>query len=318
MAVKFKNVQSRINSATWFFGALILTYVVAVLLLSLTGAGYDINIIQNICISQGMILFPTIAYVLITGCSLRNTMRYKRTHWSAIFIVPVFVVAVTPLTSLLNSISLLWVDSATTELSSELVANYPLWVSALLMAVTPAVVEEAAYRGVVLGNYRYGNRLVAIIMSGVLFGVMHMNFNQMPYAMVLGILLGLLAEATDSILATMYAHFCFNFNSVLLSYIVWHVPALSELMEKSLEAGTSADDLKQSIVLLIPTAFMGLCVGLALIFALAVINKRQNELLDMFRRNRNATGEKRRIVNTLFIVVLCISLAIVAFFQFFY
>lgn len=317
MAVNFKNVQRRINSATWFFGALIFTYVMVVLLLSLTGWGYGINIIQNICISQSMIFLPTVAYVLITGCSLKDTMRYKKTHWSAIFIVPVFVVAITPLTSLLNSISLLWVDSATTELSSELVANYPLLVSTLLMAVTPAVVEEAAYRGVVLGNYRYGNRLVAIIMSGVMFGVMHMNFNQMPYAMVLGILLGLLAEATDSIFTTMYAHFCFNFNSILLSYIVWHLPALRDIMEQSLETGTGADDLKQSIVMLIPAAFLGLCVGLALIFALAVINKRQNELLGMFRRKRNVTGKKRRIVNVLFIIVLCISLAIVAFFQFF-
>lgn len=318
MAVEFKNVQSRINSATWFFAALMLTYVVVVLLLSLTGLGYNINIIQNICISQGMILLPTVAYVLITGCSLDKTMRYKKTHWSAIFIVPIFVAAVTPFTSLLNSISLLWVDSATTELSSDLVGNYPLWVSTLLMAVTPAVVEEAAYRGVVLGNYRYGNRLVAIIMSGVLFGVMHMNFNQMPYAMALGILLGLLAEATDSIFTTMYAHFCFNFNSVLLSYVVWHVPALSGAMEKSLETETSVDDLKQAIEMLISTAFAGLFVGLVIIFALAAINKRQDELLDLFRRKRNVTEGKGRIVNILFVAVLCISMAIVSFFQFFY
>ena len=57
------------------------------------------------------------------------------------------------------------------------------------MAATPAIVEELAYRGFILGNYRYGGRLAAIIISGIMFGVMHMNFNQMAYAMILGILL---------------------------------------------------------------------------------------------------------------------------------
>ena len=50
----------------------------------------------------------------------------------------------------------------------------------------------------------------ALVLSGLLFGCMHMNFNQFCYAFVAGIALGILLEATGSIFATMTAHFVIN------------------------------------------------------------------------------------------------------------
>lgn len=39
---------------------------------------------------------------------------------------------------------------------------------------------------------------------------MHMNFNQMAYAVVIGLIFGFVVEATGSIIPTMIMHFLIN------------------------------------------------------------------------------------------------------------
>ena len=151
------NVQRKVHGASWFFLSLICVYLCVVMILWKTNIGSHITMVQNLILSQSMIFVPTIIYILISKCDLRETLRLKKTHWLAIIIVPAFVVALEPLMTLINAISLLWVESATTELATGLVSNHKLWVSTLLMAVTPGIVEELAYRGVILGSYRYGS-----------------------------------------------------------------------------------------------------------------------------------------------------------------
>lgn len=276
--------RKKVKGATWFFVSLIGVYLIVLAVLMLSGLGRRISMIQNLLISQGMIFIPTLVYIGITRCDIRETLRIRKTHWSAIFIVPIFVLALEPAMSVINSISLLWVDSATTELTVGLVAKYPFWVSTALMALTPCIVEELAYRGVILGSYRYSSRLWAIIVSGLLFGAMHMNFNQMAYAVVLGIMLGLLAEVTGSILPTMLAHFCFNEISVCIGYFLYHDSSLKKVAESASENIVTTKQLIITIVSMTPFAVGGLCVAFALLYALAVINGRKDEVLGMFRR----------------------------------
>lgn len=302
------NVQRKVHGASWFFLSLICVYLCVVMILWKTNIGSHITMVQNLILSQSMIFVPTIIYILISKCDLRETLRLKKTHWLAIIIVPAFVVALEPLMTLINAISLLWVESATTELATGLVSNHKLWVSTLLMAVTPGIVEELAYRGVIMGSYRYGSRLAAIIIGGIMFGAMHMNFNQMAYAMVLGMMLGFLAEATGSIFTTMYAHFCFNEISVIISYIASHVSVLKQMVEKQASEGIAADQLKQTILIYIPFAFMGLCAAAAMIVLLAYLNGMHMDMLAMFRRNRNAEVKRPRIISVPLVLALCVCI----------
>lgn len=289
------NAQKKVKGASWFFASLIIVYLAVFFAFGFTGLGSRINMIENILISQGMILIPTLAYILITRCSVRDTLRIRKTHWSAIFIVPVFVVSLEPAIVVINSISMLWVDNATTELAVGLVAKYPFWVSTSLMALAPCIVEELAYRGVILGSYRYSSRIWAIVVSGLLFGAMHMNFNQMAYAVILGMMLGLLAEVTGSILSTMLAHFCFNEISVCLSYFMYHNSSMKTMVESASETAVSKQQLLITIVGMTPVAIGGLCIAFALLYALAVLNGRKKEVLDMFRRHRTYADDGTEI-----------------------
>ena len=50
-------------------------------------------------------------------------------------------------------------------------------------------------------------------MSGLIFGLMHLNFNQFSYGFALGVIFAAVVEASGSIYASMAIHFLINFQS---------------------------------------------------------------------------------------------------------
>ncbi len=87
------------------------------------------------------------------------------------------------------------------------------------ISVVPALVEEFAFRGVIMGSLKkYGNAY-AIVVSGLLFGLMHGNLIQIPFAAALGCVLGYVAVVTDSIWPAVLIHFLNNFFSAMSSVV---------------------------------------------------------------------------------------------------
>ncbi len=86
-------------------------------------------------------------------------------------------------------------------------------------AITPALVEEFALRGAVMGTLRkYGDGF-AIITSAVIFGLMHGNFVQIPFAFIMGFVFAFVVIKTGTIWTAVIIHFINNFTSILLDYI---------------------------------------------------------------------------------------------------
>ena len=86
-------------------------------------------------------------------------------------------------------------------------------------AVIPALTEEIAVRGIIMQPLRrYGDKF-AIIMSSVIFALMHRNINQIPFAFVAGIALGYFACATGSIWTSIVIHFANNLFSVIVTTV---------------------------------------------------------------------------------------------------
>lgn len=97
------------------------------------------------------------------------------------------------------------------------IGNFVLGV--IFVAVLPAFCEEFLHRGIVMRNVgKETNYKIAIIVSSVLFGLMHLNIEQVFYATVLGLIIGFVGAATDSIFPCMILHFVNNFISVYLSF----------------------------------------------------------------------------------------------------
>lgn len=90
---------------------------------------------------------------------------------------------------------------------SQLQGDIPVWLGVLSYGILAPLGEETVFRGIVYGKLKsISNVPVAIILSGFAFGLFHGNLVQAVYATVLGIVLALVYEIYDSILAPMLFH----------------------------------------------------------------------------------------------------------------
>lgn len=95
----------------------------------------------------------------------------------------------------------------------------PIIMYIISIAIIPPLVEEFAYRGIILGSLRkYGDGF-AILVSATLFGLMHANFSQIPFAFIIGLILGFLTVRLNSILPAIIIHFINNFSATILEII---------------------------------------------------------------------------------------------------
>ena len=82
-----------------------------------------------------------------------------------------------------------------------------LLLNILIFAVLPAVLEEMLFRGYILRVLRpYGGRF-AIVTSSLLFGLMHGNILQIPFAFLVGLACGWLVLRTGRVWPAMLLHF---------------------------------------------------------------------------------------------------------------
>lgn len=86
-------------------------------------------------------------------------------------------------------------------------------------AIVPALVEEFACRGIVIGLLRKYGEAFAIVTSSIIFGVMHGNFDQMPFAVIVGLILGYIYVKTGSLWASVAVHCTNNAVSVIFTYL---------------------------------------------------------------------------------------------------
>lgn len=86
-------------------------------------------------------------------------------------------------------------------------------------AVTPAFAEEFAFRGILMGTLRKYGDSFAIITSAVMFGAMHGNIIQIPFAFILGLVFGYIDCKANSIIPSIIIHFVNNFYSVIMDIL---------------------------------------------------------------------------------------------------
>ena len=96
-----------------------------------------------------------------------------------------------------------------------------LLVNVVVLAVIPAIGEEFFFRGLVLGDLLKSkvNPAVAIISTGLLFSISHMEFNNLLAIWVLGSFLGYLYYSSGSLWLSIAAHFTNNFLLVVFKYL---------------------------------------------------------------------------------------------------
>ncbi len=267
----------------------------------------DITEELSLIVTQLAILIPVVIYVLVTEKNFFKFIRFKKFNiWSA-FLLVILVYCMWPIIAIINAISMLFATNMIQGTVNTIANNYGLLISVFLMAVVPAIVEESTFRGALLSSYKKYNPLVAVVFTAILFGLMHQNFNQMLYATAMGLIFGIVIEATDSIISTMIMHFIYNGTSVAMTYLLPKLYDALETLSKmqgieydataAIEAAntefTNADLLK-TIGIMLPFAIIGLVLGILIINLIAKLNGIDKYLFGIIKRDKTDNIEVKQ------------------------
>lgn len=100
---------------------------------------------------------------------------------------------------------------AGTERFQNFFVQAPWWSRLLVLAITPAICEELAFRGFILSGLRHlGHKWAAIVVASLFFGAVHGLVQQSLSACAVGIAIGYIAVQTGSLLPCLIFHATYN------------------------------------------------------------------------------------------------------------
>ncbi len=92
----------------------------------------------------------------------------------------------------------------------QMTVTTPLGINILFVGILAPVFEELFYRKAVIDRLRRYGDLPAVLISGLIFGLIHGNLSQVFYATSVGMLLSFIYIRTGSVLYTISIHSAFN------------------------------------------------------------------------------------------------------------
>ena len=170
-----------------------------------------------------MVACPAVFMGVLLTTSLRATFRLRRPTFLAMAFGIGLAFLAHPLTVELSQFLVEHQvfpelpESARQVMTLMKTGDRPVWLLLMVFAVTPAICEELAFRGFILSGLARGGRLaIAVGISSLMFGIIHMIPQQAFNAALLGLVLGLLAIYSRSLFPAMAFHF-FN-NAIALMH----------------------------------------------------------------------------------------------------
>ena len=185
------------------------------------GESQDVVKAQLLIASQVFIIAgPALLMGFFLTTNFRKTFRLHFPPVSYLLFAPLLALLIHPLliewSAAMSPFFPQLPDHVAESLRNLMQSDLPLWGRILLVSLTPAICEELAFRGYILsGLSRSGRYGIAIVISSLLFGIIHMVPQQVFNATLLGMVIGLLAIKSNSLLPCLLFHFTNNALAVL-------------------------------------------------------------------------------------------------------
>lgn len=305
------------KAGAFFFFLMLLEIPLAFLIAVVQNAlPADYATLISILFTQGYLLLGAVLYILVTKTRFRADLQVKKYRISTFFLSLVLLVTAAPMATWLNVFSQLFAKNQTSGAIFSVTQSVPAWLGVLIIGCLPGFIEETLFRGIMYSAFRKRSVLTGIIISALSFGLMHMNFNQILYAIYLGVIFALTVEATGSLVSTMIMHMLFNAVNTAYIYIL---PKLYAFMGQFSEEYANVDieaafnqtvtksQLLPMLVILTPFAIGGLVLTLLLLKAIAHINGRA--FTWEYIRGKKEEAVKTKPVNVFLILgwVFCLA-----------
>lgn len=203
-------------------------YFLIVLVLSIVGPMFVTPVLYKIGLVPPLVLMvihiiffivPAIIYIIVTKSNYKKVFSFKKPKGKDVFFSILIAALALPIMTFFSYTSSLFYTNDVALVLDQMRA-YPLWLMILVVGVTPAITEEITIRGIALSGFEFKSKNVAAIMTGIMFGILHLNAHQFLYATAMGIILAYVVRATGSIFLSMLIHFLINSWNLIQQRIV--------------------------------------------------------------------------------------------------
>lgn len=161
-------------------------------------------------LNEILLLVLAVVFTVATGGDLRRTFPIQRPKLAAIFGTVILWIG-TFLSVMIVTMFIAYffpteVMSVSQGLSMEF-ASLSFLIAFGIVSISPAICEEAVFRGVVLRSFSScGNKWAAIIATGLIFGAFHGNIWRFVPTALLGIMLGYIVYETNNMIYAALFH----------------------------------------------------------------------------------------------------------------
>ena len=271
----------------------------------------SLGIIESLLLSQLIVLVPAVLFLFGTRTDPGRLIAHNRPKFTTTLLVVVFTFLCMPAIIAVNAFSMLFVDNEVAGLQSYML-SVPWWQIQLMVGIIGPVSEEFVFRGVIYHGYKTSQRFVgSMLLSALLFGLTHLNFNQMSYAVLVGIVSVLLLEGSGSIFYSMLFHICINTTNVV-QMLVQKAQGTIMSQEESMAyiERTMQMPYKQALAVSV-SVYAVIAAGATALAGclLYLIVKKENRVQHMQQLLHGNTGEKRtKLISVPLVisVVLCL------------
>ena len=203
-------------------------YFLIVLVLSIVGPMFVTPVLYKIGLVPPLVLMvihiiffivPAIIYIIVTKSNYKKVFSFKKPKGKDVFFSILIAALALPIMTFFSYTSSFFYTNDVALVLDQMRA-YPLWLMSLVVGVTPAITEEITIRGIALSGFEFKSKNVAAIMTGIMFGILHLNAHQFLYATAMGIILAYVVRATGSIFLSMLIHFLINSWNLIQQRIV--------------------------------------------------------------------------------------------------
>ena len=294
---KSSNLRYVKKTNALFLGFILLFLVTELLIAVISIMDVNISIVPTLFVSQGIILVPSLIFIVCERVELSEWVPFKKIKWSTFWLTILFTICISPFISFINVLSQLFTTNIVAELSGEFLAVSPLALLFIVGFFGPFC-EEFTFRGVIYHGLGMSGRIpAAILVSALFFGLMHMNLNQFSYAFVLGLAFGLINEATGSILPSLIMHILINSVNVGMQYIADFAMTASGEAPEGLagalsELDTGTDDILLVAGMLLIPALIGLVLSIVVFITICKNEGSLARMQSMFKPGKHSPSQE--------------------------
>ena len=299
-------------------------YFLFIMILSIVGPYFltplyialGINDIRLVLLFTHLILFllPAIIYLIVTKSSFKDTLRLNKLNWKDLILIILLGFVVQPVMTFFSLISSFFFNNDIGTFINEIMST-PYILLLGLIAVLPSITEEVTVRGIVLSGYENKNKYVAAAITGLFFGMFHLDAQQFLYTAALGFIFALVVRITNSIYSSMILHFIVNGSSITLAKVSQLITESLPISAESTEVSLQTISVQEKIVLLIVYGFIAVIFSVLvflIIYALEKNSKKRKLLSEniLIEEENDKEKDKEKVINIPFVLIIIVYLIV--------